>query len=261
MFDAHLHLQDPRLDGLREAVLERTETAGISTLCTCATSPEDWDATERLAAPDTTPRILIALGVHPWYAKGLPDNWRDALRERLLRNPDMTVGEAGLDGLGKGPSLDIQRPVLEAQLALAVEMQRPIVLHGARAWAALYECCKPYAGKIPAMLLHSFSGSPEQLRDWVRLGAYFSFGGSICNHASTRLRALPHLVPEDRLLAETDSPDMLPCDGEPIRPGTRLNEPANLPLVIREIASLRDADPNSIGQITETNARRFFRMV
>lgn len=260
MFDAHLHLQDPRLDGLRKDVLARSKAAGVTMLCTCATSPADWEATEHLAEMTSTPKILAAFGVHPWYAADLAEDWADHLQMRLLRNPGAAIGEAGLDGLGKGPALDIQVPVLETQLKLASELQRPLILHGARAWQPLYTCCKPYARTIPALLLHSFSGSPDQLRDWVRLGAYFSFGGSICNHASTRLRALPALVPEDRLLAETDSPDMLPANLEPARPGTRLNEPSNLPHVIRELAALRGTEPDAIGLLTEVNARRFFRI-
>lgn len=258
MFDAHLHLQDHRLAGSRERLLAQAREAGVSDLCTCATAPDDWETTEALAGTASPMRIHVAFGVHPWHAADLPDGWPDRLRSVLLRHPQAAVGEAGLDGLGKGPPLPVQRPVLEAQIGLAIELGRPLVLHGARAWAPLYDCCKAYGRKLPPFLLHGFSGSPDQLRDWSRLGAFFSFSGSICNPASTRLRALPPLVPDDRLLVETDSPDMLPFDGVPLRPGTRLNGPANLPRVIREVAALRETDAGATAELSEKNALRFF---
>ncbi len=256
MFDAHLHLQAPRLDGLREPILKRAGEAGVTAFCTCATSPADWEATSALEVPDGM-ELHRAFGVHPWHAGDLPPDWQDRLEAVLRGHPGAPVGEAGLDGLRPLPGPAEQRVVLVAQLELARRLGRPVVLHGARAWNALFETCRPFAGRIPGFLVHAFSGSAEQLRDWLSIGACVSVGGGVCNPASKRVRAVAEAVPADRLVAETDSPDLLPAGGVPCVEGSRLNQPANLPRVVAEIASIRGASAEEVGHSTALTMRAF----
>lgn len=256
MFDAHLHLQDPRLDGLRAAVLERARAKGVTAFCTCATSPADWDATAALEVPGGL-ELRRAFGVHPWYAGDLPGDWLGRLEALLRAHPDAPVGEVGLDGLRPLPGPASQRDVLVAQLELAARLGRPVVLHGARAWSALYDICRPCARRVPAFLVHAFSGSAEQLRDWLGIGAYVSVGGGACNPASKRIRAVAAAVPGERLVVETDSPDLLPPGGEPCVAGSRLNQPSNLVSVVTELAALRGMDADEVGRAAERAMRAF----
>lgn len=234
LFDGHCHLQDRRLDCVRDEVIARAVRAGVAGCRTCGTSPDDWDAVAALASrPDF--EIRRAFGVHPWYAEGLPADWLARLRGLLLRFPEAWVGEIGLDGIRLPALTAASREVFRAQLELAAELGRPVMLHGAKVLDELLAACRPFAGRIPAFTVHAFGGSAEQLRAWLDFGADISIGGGVVR--SARLRRVAAEIPPNRLCLETDAPDMLPPGGEPARPGTNLNQPSNLPLVARALAA------------------------
>ena len=264
MFDAHTHVQDPRLAPCRAAALAAACRAGVSGLCCCATAPHDWDAVAALAHDH--PFIIPAWGVHPWHASSLPEGWEDRLDALLHAHPAAAVGECGLDGIRAEPSPDIQREVLRRQLDRAASRSRPVVLHGACVWGALLAAVKPFAGRIPALVAHSFGGSRDILRDWLALGGFVSFSGTLCNPAATRVRAAAAATPVDRLLIETDSPDLFPLRGVPCPslaapaaaadPGP--NHPANLAVVLDALAAIRGVATDELAILTEANAHRAF---
>ena len=231
MFDAHAHLQDRRLAGREREIDALARAAGISGVCACGTAPEDWPETEALPARYSFP-VRLAFGVHPWYADALPEDWPERLRATLLLHPGASVGEIGVDGIRPAPSRDVQIDVFERQLALAAELHRPVVLHGAKAWGLLLQRLAPYAGKLPGCLLHGFGASRELLRRFLDLGAHFSFGSAVADPRFVRARDALRFVPDDRLLLETDAPDFFPSEGIPLPPGERLNHPANLAPVL-----------------------------
>lgn len=271
MFDAHLHLQDPRFDLCRERVIADAVSAGVQACCCCGCEPTDWPAVAALAAPAEAFRvqcsvsgehcpafaILPAFGVHPWYAGNLPADWLERLERLLLAHPLAPVGEIGLDGIRAHPPREIQAQVLTAQLALACRLQRPVVLHGARAWGALLEALRPFAPRLRGAVLHAFGGSADVLREALALGCRVSFAGPVCDPAATRVRAAAAATPADRLLIETDAPDMLPIGGEPAEAGA-LNQPSNLPRIAAAMAKLRGVASDRIDALTDANARRIY---
>ena len=222
--------------------------------------------------------LLPAFGVHPWYAGALPLDWLVTLERVLAAHPEAPVGEIGIDGLREEPSRDVQRQVCIRQLELAVQMQRPVVLHGARAWGELVAVVKPFAPRLPGFVAHAFAGSVEILRVLVALGGYVSFAGSVCNPAARRMRAAAAAAPAERLLIETDAPDMRPggrgtesrdqrsevgsqrseVRGQGSENGipAELNHPANLVYVARAVAEVRGVPTDEIANLTEANARR-----
>lgn len=267
MFDAHTHLQDSRLAPCRAVVLEAARRAGVSGLCCCATAPADWDAVAMLAGdpgPFALIRVVPAFGVHPWYAGMLPADWADGLDARLQAHPMAVVGECGLDGVRTEVPPEAQRAVLTRQLEIAAVRFRPVMLHGPRAWGALLAAFRPFVDRLPAAVAHSFGGSSDILRDWIAYGGYVSFSGILCNPAATRVRAAAAAAPADRLLVETDSPDLfprggMPCPGlpapeTPADPGP--NHPANLAAVVAALAVIRRIPVDELAALTEANARR-----
>lgn len=246
LFDAHAHPQDSRFG---DASLPRLKAialdAGVTGCCACATNPGDWEAT--LALPRKIGagfEVVIALGVHPWWAGELPPGWLGRLRGLLAANPGALVGEVGLDGV-RGIPFDIQREALVAQLELAAEFGRGVALHGPRAWGLLAETLRPFAGRIPFFIAHGYGGSVETMRALVALGAFISFGGAVCNPKASRVHAALAACPRERLLFETDAPDMMPENGAPFFPGrgggAPLNGPQNLPMIAAAAQARRAA--------------------
>ena len=172
MFDAHTHLQDPRLAPVFDDAVRQAASAGVTGVCCCGTEPGDWDAVERLARAPLPFDVVPAFGAHPWFARDLPADWLGTLKSFLGRNPGAALGEIGLDGVKTDVPLALQESVLEQQLACAAAAGRPVVLHGARAWGRLVEVLAAYAPKLPGFVAHGFGGSSEVLRQILNMGGY-----------------------------------------------------------------------------------------
>jgi TatD DNase family protein len=262
MFDAHAHLQDPRLREVHESWLEAATHANLTGICSYGTSPEDWAATRDLAHQPLPFRLIPGFGVHPWYVRDLPADWQERLEAIIVQEPNAIIGEIGLDGLKDTTSWELQESILRWQLALAVKHNRPVVLHGARAWGRLVDVLKSYANQLPGFMAHSFGGSLETMKDILRLGGYLSFSGTLCNMNATKVRLAAQAVPADRLLAETDSPDLFPVGGKTLPNDTSdkpVNHPGNLPHVLGALATLRNLAPEIVVEMTDENAQRLFR--
>ena len=126
------------------------------------------------------------------------------LREELLAEPSAGVGEIGLDRLRTKTTTPSQRMLFAAQLEIAAEMHRAVVLHGAKCWGEVVNAVKPFAGAIPAFLFHGFSRSDGLLPEIVALNGFVSVGKSVLNDHAVNYRTLVKHLPIDRILVETD---------------------------------------------------------
>lgn len=258
MFDAHLHLRDARIEPYHRRFVKDAMEAGVTACIDCASRPEEW-AVEVDCALEAIP----AYGLHPWHAALACPDWATFLECALNRNPAAIMGEIGLDGIRKvfdGGAA--QRLALRTQLALAARLGRPVVLHGARAWGPLLREVESWAGRIPAWMLHGVSFSPELLTHPFlrRRDVWFSVGGGLLSRGAQALPRLAVELPLDRLLIETDAPDMFPRGGEPLVLGqwhALLNQPGNLRLVLEALATLRGLPFAELDEQTEANARAF----
>jgi len=253
-FDSHCHLQDERVEDASAAVLARARERGVERLVCCGTRPEDWARVAELAAMHS--EIIPAYGLHPWYVgEAVSLEWMGDLRAFLERNLAAGVGEIGVDAAIRPRLAEAQQTAFVVQLRLAQELGRPVSVHCRRAWQALHDGLQA-VGKMPrGLVIHSFSGSVELVESLVKHGVYFSFSGSVTNPAYERARALVQAVPRDRLLIETDAPDMLP---HVLREQGGLNEPANLHVIAERIAQFTGLSVESVAELTSENARRLF---
>jgi len=260
MFDAHTHLQDPRLCGVLGEVMSRAAASHVTGVCCCGTSPGDWGAVVRLARAPLPFVFVPAFGVHPWHARDLPAGWSETLEAFLDASPVAAIGEIGLDGVRGDIPLAVQEPVFVRQVELAERMRRPVVLHGARAWGRLVEVVRPYARRLPGVMAHAFGGSAEILKQVLDMGGYVSFAGSVCNPKAEKIRAAAREVPDSQLLIETDTPDLFPPGGQAAGAvhGKPLNQPLNLDRVLAEVAAIRGVSPEALSDLTGANARRLF---
>ena len=148
------------------------------------------------------------LGCHPWDADSASlDEVLSTLRMRLTADSSVGVGEIGLDRLRERAVSDGQRALFSAQLSLAAELHRPVVLHGAKCWGEVVKAVQPFAGDIPAFLFHGFSRSEGLLPAIFALNGYVSVGRAILNDHAVNYRTFVSRLPHARLLVETDAVD------------------------------------------------------
>lgn len=263
MIDSHCHLDSHAFAADREAVLARARAGGVTAIVVPAVDSRSWSAVLALAHTVAAPRCHAALGLHPVSlldaAAGADD---DNLQQlcALARTTDIVaIGECGLDvaiDLARAP-LARQESVLRGQLALAHELNLPVILHarGGAAYrhlaAVLGETGLPEAGKM----LHSYGGGAELLRELDTKRLYFGFAGPATYPEARRVRASIQAVARERLLAETDAPDQTPV---PHRPGR--SEPAYLDAIVAGLAVACDEAVATMRTVTADNARRLFRL-
>ena len=217
------------------------------------------DAHCHVSCGDESVRELLVgrdfFGVHPWDAAGRDVGRTVAeLRAALEANPAVGVGEIGLDRLRERTISAAMRDVFEAQLALAIELHRPVVLHGAKCWGQVVEAVKRALGNDrgagrhgppPAFLFHGFSRSDGLIPDIVALNGYVSVGPSILNDHAVNYRELARKIPLDRLLVETD------------RTAENAAECPSVRAVLAKLAEVRGEDPAALVSLTDANAGRF----
>ena len=231
MIDSHLHLQDPVLLEKIDVILPEIRSAGVARLVVNGTRPDDWKAVGDLAS--TNQEVIAFYGLHPWYVNGCRDRWEDLLRGRLESDVTAGVGEIGLDKWMRNHDMARQKMAFASQLKMAQEFQRPAVIHCLKAWGALKDCLdnSPFTGRF---LLHSYSGPAEMIEYFVLRGAWFSISGYFFREDKAAKLAVFDSVPENRILLETDAPDMHPPENLIATPlsrpdtGKPANHPANL---------------------------------
>ncbi len=260
LFDAHAHLQDPRLITDIEGVLRRASLVGVRWIVSCGVCPGDWS--DLLALARKYSAILPAFGVHPLYIEGLPAGWKRDLVQYLDAVSFAGVGEIGLDFTVDGLDRSVQEVVFKEQLQIASELKRPASIHCRGAWGALLKIMEHETRLDTGFVLHSYSGSVESMAALARLGGYFSFSGAITREGNRRGIEALAAAPVDRILAETDSPDLLPNGAALLQNGGRqdesLNEPSSLPLIVAKIAQVRSMTESAAAEMVFSNSRRLF---
>jgi TatD DNase family protein len=241
VIDTHAHLHacaDPPHE-----LVERARAVGVDRILEVGASPAEWnDVAEFCRATDG---VFPILGIHPHNA-GDADVTE---LERLRTLEPVAIGETGLDYFRDYAPQDAQRQLLQVHLALAEELQKPVVIH---CRGADRDVVKALVGFDGTVVLHCFS-SPSLLGPALERGYYVSFAGNVTYPNAHDLRAAARGVPADRILAETDSPYLspLPRRGRP-------NEPANVILTVAALAETRGEDADELASRIDENAARAF---
>jgi TatD DNase family protein len=262
LIDSHVHLQAEAFDGDRDQVIQRAVAAGVAVFVCNGSAPDDWQVVFDLAAADR--RIVPFFGLHPWYVnehKGT--DWLTPLRGYLEKVPS-GLGEIGLDRWIADFDIDAQVQAFRAQLGLARDLTRPVTIHCLRAWGLLLEELRQAAPLPTGFIVHAFGGSGDMVRPLVDLGAYFSFAGTVLNPQRRRTRESLLEVPIDRLLIETDSPDIPPpadrrVEGKTLPDGAYRNEPANLSAILEGVAGLRNEPVDALARTLWENGQRLLK--
>jgi TatD DNase family protein len=255
--DSHCHLADEVFRDDLEAVVARAREAGLQhALCVLAAG----DAAEAAQA-DRLERlwdgVRFSIGVHPHNASAFDGRVQDlagVVRAELAgRTSARAVGEIGLDYHYDFSPRPLQRDVFAAQIALARELDRPIIIHTREADADTVGILRSEGAKSVRGVFHCFTGGPELAARALDLGFYISFAGIVTFPKAGDLRDTARLVPDDRLLIETDSPFLSPV---PHR-GSR-NEPARVAQVAEALAAVRGTPVTSLTAMTDRNFGALF---
>ncbi len=251
LVDSHAHVDAPRFQKDRDAVLRAAFDGGIS----CIIDPGCDLASSRAAlalARSYAGRIFAAVGVHPHMATSYTAEVEAQLRA-LARAPEVVaIGEFGLDYFRMLSPRDVQRAVFCAHLELARSCNLPCIIHVRDAHDDVIELLRAHGQGLRGVF-HCFSGDVAQAEACLSFdGFMLSFAGPL-TRAGNSLPEVAAMVPLDRVLVETDSPYLVP---QPLR--ARRNEPLFVQYVAQKLAEIRDTPLESIAQITTANARRLF---
>ena len=258
--DTHCHLDFERFDSDRDQVIQRALKAGVERILI-----PGIDLHSSMAAVGLTNQhshIFAAVGVHPnsgtsWTRTSLAE-----LTDLSQYNKVVAIGEIGLDYYRDHTPQPLQRKVFREQLAMAADLNLPVVIHNREATRdllpMLLEWQEDLADSGSSLadapgVLHSFSDDFETAERVLEIGFYLGFTGPVTFRKAIELQEIARRVPLEKLLIETDAPFLSP---HPFR-GKR-NEPAHVSYVAEKIAELRGLSPEEIGKISTQNAKKIF---
>ena len=250
LFDTHAHLNDPRFDEDREAVLEKMQALGMLNICVGADMESSRTGIE---LAERTPGLYASVGVHPHDAKDFRKADIPQLREWSRRDKVVAIGEIGLDYYYDLSPREVQREVFVRQLCLAHELDMPVILHIRDAHGEAIDLMRAQKALLPRCVVHCSSASWESTKIYLNMGCMISYCGPVTFKKSVHLQEAARQVPLDRLMIETDSPYLAP---EPVR--GRRNDPTNVAHICRFLAQLRGMDAQELCDRTRENGMRFY---
>lgn len=256
MIDSHCHLAGREFSADLQEVIDRAQAAGVSgVLCILSEQHAEEDASaSRLK--DLWPATRFATGIHPHNAGAHADDVSGTLQrleQRLRRMHAVAIGEIGLDYHYDFSPREVQQELFRAQIQLARSLSLPIIIHTREATDDTLQILRQAGEGQVRGVFHCFTGDEPMARQALDLGFYVSFAGIVTFPRSEGLRDAARIVPQDRLLVETDAPYLAPT---PYR-GKR-NEPAFVSRVVEQLAVTRQVEAAALARATAENFSTLF---
>ncbi|MGE5398574.1 MAG: TatD family hydrolase [Chitinophagales bacterium] len=253
VIDSHAHLQDSKFNEDVKDVIERAVAGGVEMMICIGYDLESSRAALELAR--RYPMIKAVVGIHPHDAdtvndQALAEIWQMARDSRVV-----AIGEMGLDYYRNLSPRDAQIQGFKAQIKLAKELNKPIVIHDRDAHQEVLAIIKQEKAGANGGIMHCFSGDYNLAVDIMKEGFYLSFAGPLTYNNSKKAVEVAGRAPLDRLLVETDCPYLTP---EPYR-GKR-NEPLYVTEVARKMAEIKNKSYEEIAYATLFNTRKVYRL-
>lgn len=257
LIDIGANLAHDSFDDDFDAVLQRAAAAGISRIVITGSSDDSNRKASELASSKPG-QLYATAGVHPHHASHYGDSSDTLIRELVATDAVVAVGECGLDYFRNFSPREAQLSAFRRQLEIARDIGMPVFLHQRDAHDDFVDLLEPFLPDITRAVAHCFTGEGESLREYLAMGLYVGITGWICDERRGRhLHDIVAVIPDDRLLIETDAPYLMPRTLQP-KPRTRRNEPAYLVEVLKTVAEARDQSAQHVAKITTANAERFF---
>lgn len=254
LFDTHAHLADEQLAADLPAVLDRSQRAGVRQILAVGTTLASSQTCLAIARQHLG--VCASAGIHPNHAaEAAPGDWDEIVR-LAAEEKIVALGETGLDLYWKDVPLTVQQDYFDRHIRLAQQTGLPLVIHLRETAAEILAMLAEARRRGPLRgVMHSFTGTEDQAREFLDLGLAISFAGMVTYKKSNALREAARAVPLDRLLVETDCPYLSP---EPLR-GRRPNEPAHVAYTAACLAEVRSLTLAELARHTTANAQALFR--
>jgi TatD DNase family protein len=253
LVDTHCHLDFNKFDEDRDAIVARAAEHGVTRVVVPAIDLQNCEAVLQLA--EKYEGVFAAVGIHPNSTAVLPNHWFETIRKHAQHPKVVAIGEIGLDYYWDDSPPDVQHEALRQQLALAAELDLPVIIHNRESSEDVIRLLaeSPLAGRERPGVLHSFSADWATAQAALDMGFYLGFTGPVTFKKAGELRQIAAKVPLDRILVETDAPFLTP---HPYR-GKR-NEPGYVRFVAQKIAEIRGMETAVFAAQTTANAERLF---
>jgi TatD DNase family protein len=256
LIDSHAHLDMPHFDADRDAVVARARQAGVAAILTLGV--DEASSQRAVALARQYEGVFAAVGIHPHEAKhATPEAYKTLMR--LAREPEanriIAWGEIGLDYHYDHSPRDIQQREFRRQIRMARELDLPVCVHSREAHDDVLTLLEEEKAIDVGVVMHCFSADAQVARRCLELGFYLSFAGPVTFTNARALCAVVPLVPDDRLLIETDAPYLSP---HPWRGREHRNEPARVAVIAARLAELRGVSVEVVGRLATRNFARLF---
>ncbi|MBE9568847.1 MAG: TatD family hydrolase [Proteobacteria bacterium] len=240
------------------AVIERAQQAGVKKLVVTGTDVQHSEQA-MLLAEQFDGICYATAGLHPHHASDYSADTGSELRDMLQQEKVLAVGECGLDFNRNFSPRKEQIRAFEAQLEIAIDLQKPLFLHQRDAHDDFVSILRSCCDQLPRAVAHCFTGTIEEVNDYVIFDLYIGVTGWICDErrAQTLQQAVKH-IPLDRLMLETDAPYLLPRDLTEKPPEKNRNEPCYLPHIAEAVAHYMQVDVDCLSESAYENSREFF---
>jgi len=254
--DIHCHLNYDDYGNIDKKISDCKEK-GVDLIITSGFDGESNSLCRDIAA--RCDGVYFSAGWQPQELKKFKDGDLDVLKKLCLDKKCVAVGEIGLDyHYPDNPEKDLQKKILVAELELAKELKLPVIIHSRDCAEDMLTLLKQNADKLTyGGAMHCYSHSSEMIDDFLKLGLYFSFGGTATYKGSKKVAKSVIKTPVERILSETDSPYLSP---EPLK-GTFPNTPENIPVIVGALASLRGEDEKQLALQIRKNALALFTKI
>jgi len=257
LIDIGANIAHDSFDEDRADMMQRAANAGVSRIVVTGSSDASNVRAAELA--EQTPGVLFSTaGVHPHHASDYTDESDALIRALIQKDVVVAVGECGLDYFRNFSPREAQLEAFKRQLEIAKETGLPVFLHQRDAHDDFVEVLEPALPDLSRAVAHCFTGEGESLREYIAMGLYIGITGWICDERRGKhLHDIVSIIPDDKILLETDAPYLLPRTVQP-KPKSRRNEPMYLAEVVSVVAEARGQTEEHVARITTANAERFF---
>ena len=251
LIDTHCHLDFEAFDADRSSVLQNCRDQHVTDLIVPAVSAATWQRT--IAVCNEQQSMHLALGLHPVFIDQHQPHHLTELDEAIDENTPIAVGEIGLDFCLK--ELDREKQILyfTKQLIIAKQHQLPVIIHNRKAHDEAIRLLAEFS--VKGGIIHAFNGSIQQADKYIEMGFLLGFGGMLTYKRSSKLRGLAKHIPLEKIVLETDAPDMTVAQHK----GQR-NSPEYLPYVAQAMAEVKQIPVDEVAEVTTQNARRLFHL-